>query len=229
MRHLALLLAVTVGTALSFVLAGCSGDDSEASPKAGAAATRSTPAATTGGAQTQRRAQAAPVEEGPLEPGTYDSGPSFRPSLRLRIDEPGWRALFPPDDDELALEHEDGRFLAFTRVTRVVDPKTGQEVPAPRNLAEWLATHPALQPTQSAPASVGGAGGTRIDTPTARTETNLFSYPTGSMHTARDVRWRVFVLDVHGTPLTIVSGAPAGSFDDAVAKLGPLLASVEFD
>ena len=34
---------------------------------------------------------------------------------------------------------------------------------------------------------------------------------------------------VDGTPLTVVFGAPTESFDQGVAKLEPLLASVQFD
>ena len=76
---------------------------------------------------------------------------------------------------------------------------------------------------------MGGARGTRIDATTPQTQTNLFWYPTGSMHTAPHVRWRVFVVDVDGTPPTIVYGAPEESFDQALKKLEPLLESVVFD
>jgi ABC-type transport system substrate-binding protein len=221
MRRLALLLAIAVGTALvaaaCLALAACGNEDTTA-PAAGA---------TTG--ETQTSADAMSIQAGSLDPGTYASGALFEPALQLTIDEPGWRALFTPDDDELALEHTDGRFLAFTRVTRVVDPKTNQDVAAPDDLAEWLSRHPALQPTQSAPASVGDASGTRVDASPTEAETNLFWYPSGSMHTAPQVRWRVVVVDVDGTPLTIVFGAPTASFDQGVAKLEPLLAAVQFD
>ena len=82
--------------------------------------------------------EAATIPVGTVDPGTYKSEPS-EPALRL-IDEQGWRALFAPEDDELAFEHEDGRFLAFTRVTRVVDPRTGRDVPAPTDLVGGCAS-----------------------------------------------------------------------------------------
>jgi hypothetical protein len=47
------------------------------------------------------------------------------------------------------------------------------------------------------------------------------------MHDVPGVRWRVFVVDVDGTPLTVVFGAPAKSFEQGVARLDTLLASVE--
>ena len=221
MRRLALLLAIAVGTALvaaaCLALAACGSEDTTA-PAAGATT-----------AETQASAEAMSIQAGSLDPGTYESGALFEPALRLTIDEPGWRALFAPDDDELALENEDGRFLAFTRVTRVVDPKTGRDVPAPDDLTGWLSKHPTLQPTRSAPAAVGGASGKRVDAAPAESETNLFWYPSGSMHTAPGVRWRVYVVDVDGTPLTVVFGASTASFEKGAKKLEPLLASVQFD
>lgn len=165
---------------------------------------------------------------GTVDPGTYKSEP-FEPGFRLTIEEPGWSAQFAPDNDELAFEHEDGRFLAFTRVTRVVDPKTRRDVPAPTDLAEWLREHPALQPTQAVPISVGDASGTRVDASATQDETDIFWYPSGAMHTNSDLRWRVFVVDADGTPLTIVYAAPIASFDEALTQLEPLLASIEFD
>ena len=168
------------------------------------------------------------IQAGLGDPGTYESEP-FEPAFRLTIDEEGWRALFAAEDDEIAFEHEDGRFLAFTRVTRVVDPKTGRDVPVPKELAQWLRNHPALQPTRVAPISVGGANGTRIDAAPTRSETDIFWYPTGAMHADPDVRWRIIVLDAGGMTLTIVIGAPKASFDRALRKTRPLLASIEFD
>ncbi|MBA2360810.1 MAG: hypothetical protein H0V79_07775 [Actinobacteria bacterium] len=137
--------------------------------------------------------------------------------------------LFAADDDEIAFEHEDGRFLAFTRVSRVVDPKTNKDVPVPKDLAQWLRKHPALQPTRAASVTVGGARGKRIDAAPTRSETDIFWYPTGAMHANPDVRWRIIVLDAGGTPLTIVIGAPKVSFDRALGKTRPLLASIKFD
>jgi hypothetical protein len=191
---------LAVAVAVSFVLAACGGNDREASP----------------------------IQAGLVDPGTYESKP-FEPAFLLTIDEQGWRALFAAEDDEIAFEHDDGRLLAFTRVTRVVDPKTGRDVQVPKDLAQWLSNHPALQPTRVAPISVGGASGTRIDAAPTRSETDIFWYPTGAMHADPDVRWRIIVLDAGGTPLTIVVGAPKASFDQAVKKTRPLLASIEFD
>ena len=171
---------------------------------------------------------ASTIPVGKVDPGTYKGEP-FEPALRLTIAEQGWRALFAPEDDELAFEHEDGRFLAFTHATRVVDPKTGRDVPAPTDLAEWLRKHPALQPTQAVPISVGGSSGTRVDASPTQSDTDIFWYPSGAMHTVPQVRWRVFVVDAHGTPLTIVYAAPIASFDQALTQLEPLLESVEFD
>ena len=170
---------------------------------------------------------ASTIPVGKVDPGTYKGEP-FEPALRLTIAEQGWRALFAPEDDELAFEHEDGRFLAFTHATRVVDPKTGRDVPAPTDLAEWLRKHPALQPTQAVPISVGDSSGTRIDASPTQSDTDIFWYPSGAMHTVPQVRWRVFVVDAHGTPLTIVYAAPIASFDRALTQLEPLLQSVEF-
>ena len=221
MRRTTVLRALTSTTALAavvFALVACGGDGGDASPSA--AVETQAPAETTAPAEPRIRA-------GLVDPGTYATEP-FEPALRLTINEQGWRALFPPEDDELAFEHEDGRFLAFTRVTRVVDPKTHNDVPAPKDLAQWLRKHPALQPTRAAPVSVGGASGTRVDAAPTKSETDLFWYGTGAMHTAPHVRWRVIHLDVGGTPLTIVIAAPKASFDQALAKTQPLLASVEF-
>jgi hypothetical protein len=50
-----------------------------------------------------------------------------------------------------------------------------------------------------------------------------------AMHTNPQVRWRVFVVDAEGTPLTIVYGAPTATFDQALTQVEPLLASIEFD
>lgn len=196
--------------AVAFALAGCGGNSEASSP--------------TDAAPADGKA----IRAGLVAPGTYESAP-FEPALRLTIDEEGWRALFTPDDDELAFEHEDGRFLAFTRVTRVVDPKTNTDVPAPKDLAGWLRKHPALQPTRTTPESVGGASGTRVDAAPAKGATDLFWYPSGAMHTSPDAQWRVIVVNTRGTQLTIVLAAPKASFDEAVAKTQPLLASVVFD
>jgi hypothetical protein len=209
--------------AAAFALAACGGNEGDdAAPTAGPA-TQPTPA-------TGTTAPAAPtgIKAGLIDPGTYKSEP-FEPALRLTIDEQGWLALFAPEDDELAFEHQDGRFLAFTRVTRVVDPQTNRDVPAPKDLAQWLREHPALQPTQAAPLTVGGASGTRIDAAPTKSDTDIFWYTGGAMHADPDVRWRVIVVDAGGTPLTIVIGAPKASFDQALTKIQPLLASIEFD
>ena len=171
-------------------------------------------------------AQAIPV--GNVDPGSYKSEP-FEPALRFTLDEQGWHSLFAPEDDELAFEHEDGRFLAFTHATRVVDPKTGRDVPAPADLADWLRKHPALQPTHAVPISVGGASGTRIDASATQSDTDIFWYPAGAMHTNPRVRWRIVVIDSEGAPLTIVYAAPTASFDRALVQFEPLLASIEFD
>lgn len=166
------------------------------------------------------------LSAGALAPGTYTTT-AFQPRLTFVLGD-GWRGLFPDDDDEVALEGDDGLFFAVTRVSKVVDPTTHTAVAVPDDLVSWLATHPALTADAPAAASIGGLTGQWLDVTAGNSsEVELFAYPSGNLRIVQGATFRIHVLSMEGPDLTIIVGAPASNLPTAVELAQPVLDSLE--
>ena len=168
--------------------------------------------------------EATMIPVGTVDPGTSKTSP-LSPRSRLTIDEQGWRALFAPEDDELAFEHEDGRFPGLHARAARRRSEDGRR-PVSTDLGECAA---------QASGAATNAGCTRLrrrrERDTCRrvpdpSDTDIFWYPPGAMHTnprsplARLRRRR------RGTPLRSCTQRRPRQFDQAPQpQFEPLLAS----
>ena len=153
----------------------------------------------------------------------------FQPPLAFTIDD-GWRALFPDDEDEVALEGPGGTFFAISRVSEVVDPTTRAAVAAPDDLIEWLTTHPQLTAETPKVVTIAGLSAQVVDvTVTDGSEREIFAFPSGNLKIPEGVAYRCYVLQLEGPDLTIIIGAPNAGFADAVERIQPVLDSIEIE
>ncbi len=168
------------------------------------------------------------LRAGALPPGEYTTT-LFQPPLAFAIDD-GWRALFPDDEDEVALEGQGGAFFAISRVSEVVDPTTRAAVAAPDDLIEWLTTHPQLTSERPKVVTIAGLSAQAVDVTVADgSEREIFAFPSGNLKIPEGVTYRCQVLQLEGPDLTIIIGAPNAGFADAVERIQPVLDSIEIE
>jgi hypothetical protein len=162
-------------------------------------------------------------------PGRY-STTAFQPTLRLTLGD-GWTARFPDDVDEIAFDRPNQDFVAITRVSSVLDPRTGTVGPVPDDLMGWLTANPNYESSETpVPVEIAGLAGTTIagQVKAGLAPTDTFAYDTGNMRIIGGDRMRYYVLPLDGPDLTVVvSGRTDSGFAAAVAALQVLLDSLE--
>lgn len=158
--------------------------------------------------------------------GTYRTT-AFEPPLQFTVGD-GWRAMFPDDPDEIALEQGgEAIFLAMSRVSRVVDPGTFVGADVPDDLVAWLTQHPALATSEPRSVEIAGISGMLVDA-CVLGDREIFAYETGNMRVINGDRVRFYVLPLEGRDLTIVVGTPSGpDTEAALAVVEPLLDSLQ--
>jgi len=169
------------------------------------------------------------LREGRLPAGQYTTT-AFQPTLRFTLGD-GWTARFPDDLDEIAFDRPNQDFVAITRVSTVVDPRTGAAGPVPDDLMTWLTANPSFEWSGApVPVEVAGLAGTMIQgqVKSGLPATDTFAYSTGNMRVVGPDRMRYYVLPLDGPDLTIVveSRTDSGFAADAAA-LQVLLDSLE--
>jgi len=132
--------------------------------------------------------------------------------------------------------------VAFDRIPRVLDPRSGREVAAPDDLVDWLSRHPDLRAGAPVRTTIAGFAATRIDTrvafdrpavPSVECRRNfmtectqlapLFHFSDGSR-----VRW--YVLDGGPEPFAVtVIGFDQAAYQRALERTWPILASLRID
>lgn len=150
----------------------------------------------------------------------------FSPRLSMVFGD-GWTAVVPPDDDEIAL---DGPvFLAISRPSLVVDPDTGQNVPLPGDVIQWVATHRNLEAGEPVAATLGERTASMIDA-TAMEGTKVFAFSAAdAILVGKGDMMRLIVSDVNGTTVTALMIATPAEFDQAVAAGQELLDTLRFE
>jgi hypothetical protein len=171
------------------------------------------------------------LHEGTLYAGRYATA-QFDPTLRFTLGS-GWTAPFQEDGNEIALDRANEDFLGITRVSRVIDPATGDTVPVPDDLAGWLLRNPNFEWSGPGIAvTVGGLRGTmlegRVDAGLVPTDT--FAYPEGNMRIIGGDRMRYYVLPLEGPDLTIVvAGRRESGWVSTLAAVQVVLDSLEIE
>jgi len=190
--------------------------------------------------------------EGAIMPDGTFSSDEFEPALSFRLSEdweideaPDWISIYDPGT---IYDPGSGQLL-FTNPRQVFDPSNPseqKEVPAPENVDEWvswfqtLESHPNLETSKPAPASVGGASGMRIAVAVTSTPENypkdLCSehpcvplYPLTERPLSSYEGWksRFIIVDVGGEPVVIDVSAPAARFDEFLPKAQKVLDTVK--
>jgi hypothetical protein len=165
------------------------------------------------------------LRAGPLEAGVYATT-AFEPRLRFTVGD-GWRALFPDEDGELALEHEAGSFLGFDRISEVVDRAAGGAVDAPDDLVAWLLEHPELDSAAGPSVELAGLSATSVDARTGDAEVEIFAYPEGNWRMPPKHASRFYVVPMDGLDLVVVISAPIEGIEAALERSQQILESVE--
>jgi hypothetical protein len=224
---------VVMAVVTAVVLVGCSGAAASPSAVAPTAVAPSSPSAVAPSAVAPTPSSssaiapdgAGRIHAGPLEPGVYAST-AFDPPLRFTLGD-GWRALFPDEDSELALEHEAGSFLGFDRIKEVVDPTAGGAVDAPDDLVAWLLEHPGLDSAAGPSVELGGLSAISVDARTGDAEVEIFAYPLGNWRMPPRHASRFYVVPMDGLDLVVVVLAPIANIDAAIERVEPIIESVE--
>jgi hypothetical protein len=164
-----------------------------------------------------------PIGTGPLAAGTYETT-RFEPQLTLTLGD-GWTALFQDDSDEVTLERSGQIAFKITRVTRVVDPGTGQAVDVPDDLVAWVQQHDSLTVGRPRELEIAGRSASSVDASAVDT-VQLFAYDEGNMRLPGGVSGRFHVVPLDGPDLTVLVLAPASSFDEAIRLAQPILDSI---
>lgn len=166
-----------------------------------------------------------PFGIGAVPAGLHDFA-IFDPHLSMVFGD-GWTAVVPPDDDEIALEGL--AFLAISRPSLAVDPNTGQNVPLPDDIIEWIATHKNLDATEPVATTLGERAASMIDA-TALEGTKIFAFSAAdAILLGKGDVMRLIVSDVNGTTVTALMIAPPAEFDQAVAAGQELLDTLRFE
>ncbi len=191
-----------------------------------------------------------PLFGGSLEANVRYRTPSLVPGASFVVPDDRWFVNDTTSTRSLILERRAGtrapggesrpvEFLALDRIARVVDPRSGREIPAPADLVAWLARHPDLRAGSPVRTSIAGSGATRIDTTVA------FDRPAQPsemcrrqfmiectvlaplMHFANGSRVRWYVLDGGPEPFAItVIGFDRAAFRAALKRTRPILESL---
>ena len=179
--------------------------------------------------------KASPAASGPhkLTAGSLPAGDytttEFQPTLHFTLGE-GWGNNFPDDSDEVALNRgADISVVAFSRVSRVIDPTTHQAVPVPDDLLSWLAANPNISWSgPSVPVEIGGlSGGTLEGEVKGQKPADMFAYDTGNFRMVPGNRVRCYVLALDGPDLTIVVMAEDATFASVAEATKTMLDSLE--
>ena len=166
-----------------------------------------------------------PFGIGPISAGLHDFA-IFDPHLSLVFGD-GWSAVFPPDEDEIALEGP--VFLAISRPSMVVNPDTQQNVPLPDDIIAWVGTHKTLEAGDPSPTTLGGRPGFMIDA-AAREGTKIFGFNTmDAILVAKGDKLRLIVADAGGKTVTALMIASPAEFEKAVAAGQALLDTLRFE
>ncbi|HYN69937.1 MAG TPA: hypothetical protein VEX41_06990 [Candidatus Eisenbacteria bacterium] len=190
-----------------------------------------TPGSTSTPAPTASPAASGPhkLTAGSLPPGDYTTT-EFQPTLHFTLGE-GWGNNFPDDSDEIALNRgADISLVAFSRVSRVVDPTTHQALPVPEDLLGWLAAHPSFEWTgASVPVEIAGlSGGTlKGQLENGLKQTDMFAWDTGNMRVVPGNQVQFYVLPLDGPDLTIVVMAEDAAFASVSEATRTMLDSLE--
>ena len=108
-----------------------------------------------------------PIESGgtPLEPGKYKTT-VFRPRTEFDVGG-GWETASPEIRDYFDIARSDDfEAISFAGVRTVVspqDPNGLTHVPAPKNLARWIRSHPRLEAGPAKNTSVDGLPAVQVD------------------------------------------------------------------
>jgi len=124
---------------------------------------------------------------------------------------PGWQG-YCDDADGAYLGGPDGIELGINKPPKVVDPKTGEAVDTPADLAAWLAKSPAFDSATSSAVTVAGMPATLIDA-TATGNHDLFAYAGGNFHTVAGARFRFYVFRMDGPDLLFMFLGPAAAVE----------------
>ncbi len=190
------------------------------------------------------------LHRGVLDAGTYVSDDLSVPT-QLTLGE-GWTGYIATPD-EISVQDSDDRFTELTvaRLQTGYDPPcyTGTEGasppelkllgPEPRDVIEHIAGQPILDASEPQPVNLGGVTGLQIDVTPAGPLADVCPDPIGNrlhlFQAGGDSVWvrdgqkvRIIALDVRGTTVTIVAGAPAAAFGESMARLQPTIDSLAF-
>lgn len=224
---------------VSLLLAACAQDEGPAAtdgkePSPEATETDSGPQVLVPGGPTGRA----------LLPGTYVTA-RFQPAITFRLeDAPGSRWSLEGDlPDTLGLGKEETAFLSFLRPTKVIDPKTLEEVEVPSDLVAWLRTHPNLQLANPMPAIIAGVEGIQLDITRVIPATDQRCGIGGSVPPClaiapisdgapfiflEDTVARITVLDVDGQAILVVIEDQRDTFDQFLPQAQQVLDTVQF-
>jgi len=184
-----------------------------------------------------------PVEWGePIPAGEYVVH-ALEPTFRLEVGK-GWVAL---KRDKLPMLVENPQtntgLIIFTSPRHVFDPSNlsePKEAPVPDNADEWASwfqRHPNLETSNTAPVSIGGASGMRIDvTPSPKLDNYpqdfCDSKPCVPLYSAitSSVNWkdRFATVDIGGMTVVIDVSAPASKFEEFLPKAQKVLDTLEW-
>ena len=123
--------------------------------------------------------------------------------------------------------HDGGGGLAIFAVDRVVDPTTGETIPAPADLAAWIQRHPDAEVLGTRAVSIGGLDGVELD---IRSERGLKIAPQIRVVWEHRIGLRagsrrsVVVLEAGGWTVLILGVGPADSHQRHLAS-GPIASS----
>jgi hypothetical protein len=176
--------------------------------------------------------------------GTYVTA-RFEPAVTFRLDEaPGSRWSLEGDlPDTLGLGKEDTAFLTLLRPSKVIDPKTLEEVALPSDLLTWIRTHPNLDVANPTSASIGGIEGAQVDitavTPVSKQRCGIggddppcvaiapisegapFIFVEGTVA-------RITVIDVDGQAIMAVIEDQADTYEQFLPQAERVLETIEF-
>lgn len=177
---------------------------------------------------------------------------AFEPAFRFKLGSSKfWHCWSQPDKAEeitLVKTVPEGGFLIFSRPRYVFDPSNPselKEVPAPRDVDEWVSwfqSHPNLETSTPVSLKVGGAPGVQIEITTSSTPKNypqdLWAempcvplYPIGEPNiiASYERTKRFVIVDVRDETVVINVSAQAGKYNEFPANAQNVLDTVKWE